>query len=111
MLQRKRSYDLQSTTYGDQLPRRHSTARNLNHQPVEAPIRKVINIICLAHEKSNTDAVKKNLDKALDILRSTELYNPSYLNNDKHTSDLVSGLMSVSYFIFFFTQKINHLFY
>ena len=103
MLQRKLSYDLQSTHYGHDLPRRHSTNRQTNHQPQgEAPIRKVINIICLAHEKSNTEAVKKNLDKALDILRSTELYNPSLMNNDKHTSDLVSGLMSVSLLMFFF---------
>lgn len=95
-LQRKLSYDLQSTTYNNSdFPRRHSTARNVSTQSsMEAPIRKLINFICTAHEKSNTDAVKRNLEKALDILRSTELYNPSLKNNDKHTSDLVSGLMS-----------------
>ncbi len=65
-------------------------------QTIEAPIRKVINIISLAYEKSQNDAVKNNLDKALDILKSTELYSPSLIDYDKHTSDLVSGLMSVS---------------
>lgn len=57
--------------------------------------KKVINIICLAQENSVTDVVKQNLEKALEILRSTELYNPALIENDKHTSDLVSGLMSV----------------
>ena len=91
--QRKRSYEVQSINTNE--GRRHSMAR-FNSQNVEAPIRRVINILCLAHEKSNTDIVRLNLDKALDILRTTELYNPSLVENDKHTSDLVSGLMSVS---------------
>jgi hypothetical protein len=64
---------------------------------VEAPIRKLINIICMAQETSTNEAVKQNLDKALDMLKSAELYNPSLIENDKHTNDLVSGLMSVSY--------------
>ena len=58
---------------------------------------KVINIITLAHNKSTKDIVKENLDKALNILRSTELYNPSNLENDKQTNDLVNGLMTVSF--------------
>lgn len=66
----------------------------VHQQSIEAPIRKVINIISLAHESSKTEIVRQNLDKALDILRSTELYNPLLLDGDKHTSDLVSGLMS-----------------
>ena len=91
--QRKRSYEVQPINSNE--GRRHSMAR-FNSQNVEAPIRRVINILCLAHEKSNTDIVKLNLDMALDILRTTELYSPSLVENDKHTSDLVSGLMSVS---------------
>ena len=95
MSQRKRSYDVRSTPFeGISLPpRRHSTTR-FHPQTIEAPIRKVINIIAAANEKSTTEAVRLNLEKALDILKSTELYNPSLLENDKHTSDLVSGLMS-----------------
>lgn len=89
---RKRSYDIQSTT-NEFSSRRHSMAK-VHQQSIEAPIRKVINIISLAHESSKTEIVKQNLDKALDILRSTELYNPLLLDGDKHTSDLVSGLMS-----------------
>ncbi|CAF0871306.1 unnamed protein product [Brachionus calyciflorus] len=91
-LLRKRSYDIQSMN-NELPPRRHSMAK-VHQQSIEAPIRKVINIICLAHENSTTDIVRHNLDKALDILRSTELYNPLLLDGDKHTSDLVSGLMS-----------------
>ena len=94
LIQRKRSYDVQSNNL-DALPRRHSAAR-VHGQNFDPPIRKVINIICLAHEKSTTDIVRQNLDKALEILRSTELYSPAILDNDKHTNDFVSGLMSVS---------------
>ena len=93
MTQRKRSYDIQSPSNTYDIHRRHSMARV---QTIEAPIRKVINIISLAYEKSQNDVVKNNLDKALDILKSTELYSPSLIDYDKHTSDLVSGLMSVS---------------
>lgn len=121
IVQRKRSYDVHPSQ-PETVPRRHSMAK-VHQQTIEAPIRKVlntnrqkfsylnfyfkitlfvvynykvINIICLAQENSGvTDVVKQNLEKALDILRSTELYNPALIENDKHTSDLVSGLMSV----------------
>lgn len=112
MANRKRSYDVHHSSYSHTVPtnsssftselanaqqhRRHSTTRSTN-QPsaIEAPIRKVINIITIAHEQSRNEFVKQNLDKALDILKSTELYNPQLKDkNDKHTSDLVSGLMS-----------------
>ncbi len=99
-IQRKRSYDVQSpnnTLTSSFEPRRHSSARVHHQQTSEAPIRKAINIIQLAQEKISKEAVKKNLEKAIDILKSTELYNPSSLvDNDIHTSDLVSGLMSVN---------------
>ena len=72
---------------------------NFNYQRIKSDDNidkiKVINIISLAQENSVTDVVKQNLEKALEILRSTELYNPALIENDKHTSDLVSGLMSV----------------
>lgn len=55
----------------------------------------MINIILQAQERATNDLVKQNLDHAIDILRSTELYNPITLHdNDKHTSALVTGLMS-----------------
>ena len=94
MFERKRSYEVNSQDGKNMMPRRFSTARVFQHSSVEAPIRKVINMICMAHENSTTDAVRSSLDRALDILRSTELYSPSVANKDKHTTDLVSGLMS-----------------
>ena len=98
--QRKRSYDIRSNALFDGLPmatRRHSMAR-VHTNAVEAPITKAINIISQAQEKTTNDIVKQSLDHAIEILRSAELYNPvnSLHENDKHTSALVSGLMSVS---------------
>jgi high affinity cAMP-specific and IBMX-insensitive 3',5'-cyclic phosphodiesterase 8 len=98
--QRKRSYDIRSNALFDGLPmatRRHSMAR-VHTNSVEAPITKAINIISQAQEKTTNDIVKQSLDHAIEILRSAELYNPvnTLHENDKHTSALVSGLMSVS---------------
>lgn len=125
LIQRKRSYDIQSS-YGGQVhhnqgnmlggvnyeARRNSSTHRLHHQPsaIEAPIRKVINFITMALEKSNKDFVKQNLENALDILKSTELYNPSMVldsTSDMHTSDLVSGLMSVSIISFYLLRSFN----
>jgi hypothetical protein len=95
--ERKRSYEVNSHEGRNMMPRRFSTARVFQHSSVEAPIRKVINMICMAHENSANNVVRSSLDRALDILRSTELFSPSSVaNKDKHTTDLVSGLMSVS---------------
>ena len=102
LIKRKRSYDIQASGshVGGLLssfqPRRHSTTQRMSHQlSIEAPIRKVINLITVAHENCVKEQVRKNLDMALDILKTTELYSPSGLvDNDIHTSDLVSGLMS-----------------
>jgi hypothetical protein len=81
------------------LTRRHSSTQRVqqHQQSTEPPIRKVINLIIQAQETANKEGVKRNLDLALDILKTAELYNPSTLvDNDSHTSDLVTGLMSVS---------------
>lgn len=64
------------------------------------PCVKVINLISRAHNLAE-GSVKDNLGKALGILRSNELYNPSsYLENDIQTNALVNGLMTVIYFNF-----------
>lgn len=93
--QRKRSYDLRSNAIleGLAFPRRHSMAR-VHALSVEAPITKVINILLQIQEKTNSQDVKQNIDRAFEILRSTELYNPITLLQDKHTCELVEGLMS-----------------
>jgi hypothetical protein len=59
----------------------------------------VINIINAAQESSPITVVQA-LDKVLEILRTSELYSPYFAqqmkDNDPMTSDLVSGLVSVS---------------
>ncbi|KAI1235142.1 hypothetical protein IHE44_0002775 [Lamprotornis superbus] len=56
---------------------------------------KVINIINAAQESSPMP-VAEALDRALEILRTTELYSPQLgtKDEDPHTSDLVGGLMT-----------------
>ena len=96
--QRKRSYDIKSNPIFDgfSFPRRHSMAR-VHALAVEAPITRVINILLQIQEKYDDMTVKQSIDHAIAILRSTELYTPiTLLDNDRHTSALVSGLMSVS---------------
>ncbi|KAG1671220.1 High affinity cAMP-specific and IBMX-insensitive 3',5'-cyclic phosphodiesterase 8B [Nymphon striatum] len=78
--------------------RRQSVAK-LHAMTIEAPITKVIKIITAVSENSPPE-ISDSLEAVLDILRSTELYNPQHLTNqsmnpfeDQTTSDLVGGLM------------------
>ncbi len=97
-IQRKHSYDVKNTRDKfNEAQRRHSTNRVVNQQSVQTPIRNVIHLISEAHNQSKTGTVKESLAKALNILRSNELYNPSsYLENDIQTNALVNGLMTVN---------------
>ncbi|VVC28353.1 Hypothetical protein CINCED_3A011827 [Cinara cedri] len=95
---RKGSYDLKSiNSDGAQSARRQSLAK-LHNLPLEAPITKVISLICTAQENSN-DQVVQILDKVVDILRVTELYS-SHLKtenikyDDPVTSDLIGALIT-----------------
>ncbi|XP_022106802.1 high affinity cAMP-specific and IBMX-insensitive 3',5'-cyclic phosphodiesterase 8B-like [Acanthaster planci] len=77
--------------------RRHSMAR-IHSMTIEAPITKVINIINAAQENSPGTVVQA-LDRVLEILRSSELYNPQLSaqhvkEEDQMTTDLVGGLMT-----------------
>uniref|UniRef100_A0A8C3QD81 Phosphodiesterase n=1 Tax=Geospiza parvula TaxID=87175 RepID=A0A8C3QD81_GEOPR len=95
---RKGSLDVRSTTSrgsdGSSQRRRSSMAR-VHSMTIEAPITKVINIINAAQESSPLP-VAEALDRALEILRTTELYSPQLgtKDEDPHTSDLVGGLMT-----------------
>ncbi|XP_050527670.1 high affinity cAMP-specific and IBMX-insensitive 3',5'-cyclic phosphodiesterase 8-like [Daktulosphaira vitifoliae] len=98
---RKGSYDLKSiNSDGAQSARRQSLAK-LHNLPLEAPITKVISLICTAQENSN-DQVVQILDKVVDILRVTELYS-SHLKtenikyDDPVTSDLIGALITQSH--------------
>ncbi|KFP64454.1 High affinity cAMP-specific and IBMX-insensitive 3',5'-cyclic phosphodiesterase 8A, partial [Cariama cristata] len=95
---RKGSLDVRSTTSrgsDGSSQRRHSSMARIHSMTIEAPITKVINIITAAQESSPM-AVAEALDRALEILRTTELYSPQLgtKDEDPHTSDLVGGLMT-----------------
>lgn len=65
---------------------------------LEAPITKVINMLVSTQENSSA-MVAQALDRVIEILRSTELYNPQLgvgqgKSEDQMTSDLVTGLIN-----------------
>ncbi|XP_077534475.1 high affinity cAMP-specific and IBMX-insensitive 3',5'-cyclic phosphodiesterase 8B-like [Haemaphysalis longicornis] len=94
---RKASCDVRSLCSDVGVYRRQSFAK-FHAMTLEAPITKVINMLVSAQESSTT-VVAQALDRAIDILRSTELYNPQLgvgrgRSEDQMTSDLVTGLIS-----------------
>lgn len=102
---RKGSYDVKSlASESGQSLRRQSLAK-LNSLPIEAPITKVITLLYSAHEQSSP-SIQAQLDKVVDILRSTELYSPQLKENrirpdDPVTVDLISALLSVIFFLLY----------
>lgn len=84
--------------------RRQSVAK-LQHYMMEAPINRVVSIISAAQDGCPA-YISQALEKVLEILRSTELYNPQILQQDSHTkqvttadpvaTDLLGALLSVS---------------
>lgn len=66
---------------------------------IEAPITKVISLITAAQENSPI-YIAQTLDKVLEILRSSELYSPQFVNavrvEDAMATDLLGGLLAVS---------------
>uniref|UniRef100_A0A8W8I9G5 Phosphodiesterase n=2 Tax=Magallana TaxID=2171616 RepID=A0A8W8I9G5_MAGGI len=78
-------------------PRRRESLAKIHSMTVEAPITKVINIINAAQENSPITVVQA-LDKVLEILRTSQLYSPHFVQpmkeGDTMTSDLVGGLVS-----------------
>ncbi|XP_077553599.1 high affinity cAMP-specific and IBMX-insensitive 3',5'-cyclic phosphodiesterase 8B-like [Haemaphysalis longicornis] len=66
---------------------------------MEAPITKVVNMLVATQENSSA-VVAQTLERVIEILRSTELYNPQLgvsqgKGEDQMTTDLVSGLISM----------------
>ncbi|XP_064474490.1 high affinity cAMP-specific and IBMX-insensitive 3',5'-cyclic phosphodiesterase 8B-like isoform X2 [Ornithodoros turicata] len=78
--------------------RRQSFAK-FHAMTIEAPITKVINML-VATQDNSPAVVVQALDRVLEILRSTELYNPQLgvggqgRSEDQMTSDLVTGLIN-----------------
>ncbi|XP_075534786.1 high affinity cAMP-specific and IBMX-insensitive 3',5'-cyclic phosphodiesterase 8B-like [Dermacentor variabilis] len=57
------------------ISRRQSFAK-FNAMIIEAPVTKVVNMLVKAKESASVPAVAQQLDRVIDILRSSELYNP-----------------------------------
>lgn len=77
--------------------RRQSFAK-FHAMTIEAPITKVINML-VATQENSTAMVAQALERVIEILRSTELYNPQLgvgqgKSEDQMTSDLVTGLIN-----------------
>ncbi|XP_042144853.1 high affinity cAMP-specific and IBMX-insensitive 3',5'-cyclic phosphodiesterase 8B [Ixodes scapularis] len=94
---RKASCDVRSLCSEVGMNRRQSFAK-FHAMTIEAPITKVINMLVATQENSPVFVVQA-LDRVLEILRSTELYNPQLgvgqgKSEDQMTSDLVSGLIT-----------------
>ncbi|CAN8005229.1 unnamed protein product, partial [Ixodes hexagonus] len=94
---RKASCDVRSLCSEVGMNRRQSFAK-FHAMTIEAPITKVINMLVATQENSPVFVVQA-LDRVLEILRSTELYNPQLgvgqgNSEDQITSDLVSGLIT-----------------
>ncbi|XP_076354888.1 high affinity cAMP-specific and IBMX-insensitive 3',5'-cyclic phosphodiesterase 8A-like isoform X9 [Tachypleus tridentatus] len=96
---RNPSYDVRSLCSEAGMNRRQSLAR-LHTMTIEAPITKVINML-LATQENSPNFVAKDIDKILEILRTSDLYSPQLLGfnqhrrptDDKLTSDLISSLV------------------
>lgn len=84
--------------------RRQSLVK-LHSLTIEAPITRVVNIISAAQD-SSPSYVAQALEKALEILRSTELYSPQLVSSapldnnkpvpaDPVATDLLGGLLAV----------------
>lgn len=108
---RKGSYDVKSLASESGHSLRRQSLAKLNSLPIEAPITKVITLLYSAHEQSSP-SIQAQLDKVVDILRSTELYSPQLKENrirpdDPVTVDLISALLSVSNNPYFFARHIG----
>lgn len=94
---RKSSLDVRSVTSRTSevaVQRRHSSLARIHSLTMEAPITKVMNIINAVQENTS-GLVTEALDRALEILRTTELYSPQLdmKDEDPHTNDLIEGLI------------------
>ncbi|XP_076237354.1 phosphodiesterase 8 [Calliopsis andreniformis] len=69
--------------------RRRSSLQKLHGLPLEAPITKVITLLTNAITESTTPETAAQIDKAIEILKTTELYVP-YFKDDKSISDPVA---------------------
>ncbi|XP_071862597.1 phosphodiesterase 8 isoform X2 [Bombus fervidus] len=75
--------------------RRRSSAHKLHSLQLDAPITKVISLLSNAINESTTPDIAVQIEKAIDILKTTELYVPSLREDtDPVTTDLVGALLA-----------------
>ncbi|XP_076475776.1 phosphodiesterase 8 isoform X5 [Bombus vancouverensis nearcticus] len=75
--------------------RRRSSAHKLHSLQLDAPITKVISLLSNAITESTTPDTAAQIEKAIDILKTTELYVPSLREDtDPVTTDLVGALLA-----------------
>ncbi|XP_034171921.1 phosphodiesterase 8 isoform X2 [Osmia lignaria lignaria] len=91
----RRTSDMKS---GNSEGRRRSSLRKLHSLQLEAPITKVIMLLSNAITDSTSPDIAAQIDKAIEILKTTELYVP-YLKEDRTytdpvATDLVGALLS-----------------
>ncbi|XP_076620125.1 phosphodiesterase 8 isoform X1 [Colletes latitarsis] len=94
-LSQRRSSDVRSiTTEG----RRRSSLQRLHSLQLEAPITKVITLLSNAITESTTPESAAQIDKAIEILKTTELYTPNLREDgtyaDPVATDLVGALIA-----------------
>ncbi|KAL1429882.1 hypothetical protein MTO96_015388 [Rhipicephalus appendiculatus] len=78
--------------------KRQAYAAKYHAMTIEGPVTKVVNML-MATKDNCAASVGQSLDRVIDILKSTELYNPQLSASmgkaeDQMTSDLVAGLTS-----------------
>ncbi|XP_053999390.1 LOW QUALITY PROTEIN: high affinity cAMP-specific and IBMX-insensitive 3',5'-cyclic phosphodiesterase 8-like [Hylaeus anthracinus] len=82
----RRTSDVRSTTTEG---RRRSSLQKLHSLQLEAPITKVITLLSNAITDSTSPETTAQIDKAIEMLKTTELYAP-YLKEDKNYTDPVA---------------------
>ncbi|CAK9826092.1 High affinity cAMP-specific and IBMX-insensitive 3',5'-cyclic phosphodiesterase 8A [Anthophora retusa] len=91
VVSQRRTSDLKSTSES----RRRSSLHKLHSLQLEAPITKVISLLSNSITDSTTPETAAQIEKAIEILKTTELYVPSLREDtDPVATDLVGALLS-----------------
>ncbi|XP_017759724.1 PREDICTED: high affinity cAMP-specific and IBMX-insensitive 3',5'-cyclic phosphodiesterase 8B-like isoform X3 [Eufriesea mexicana] len=91
VISQRRASDIKSSSEG----RRRSSLHKLHSLQLEAPITKVISLLSNAITECTTAETAAHIDKAIEILKTTELYVPSLREDtDPVATDLVGALLA-----------------
>ncbi|XP_017795961.1 PREDICTED: high affinity cAMP-specific and IBMX-insensitive 3',5'-cyclic phosphodiesterase 8A-like isoform X2 [Habropoda laboriosa] len=93
VVSQRRTSDIKSTSESN--GRRRSSLHKLHSLQLEAPITKVISLLSNSITESTTPDTAAQIEKAIEILKTTELYVPSLREDtDPVATDLVGALLS-----------------